>query len=259
MTRFVLSFFVLTVGMFGANITPDFTGVPTGWTTDRFQPNGFMDIGSFQGRSNVLEINVSEAQGFGSRGGGFDFTFYNTQGMQHVVAGGAGDMISADLWLPSHWATEVNGSRRTDIWAVMTDGSSVTDYPILGFTNYGVSAGTFRAWDGASWVNFTEPVLYDSWNTLSILFTGTSYEYRVNEVLVFTDTTVNGSTAFSALIMQAYNFNGDPSIVGAVTATGMGSYSAYWSNTTSGDVPEPGTLAFCAAGLALILVSRRGR
>ena len=232
-----------------AELMPDFSGVPTGWVTDRFQPNGFSNVGSFAGRDDVLGIEINTAEGFGSRGGCCNSTFYNTQGMQFAVFGFAGDTLSADLYVPLSWADEVNGSRRTDMWGVMTDGSSVTDYPIIGFTNFG-GTPLFRVWDDVAWSNLSTSVIYDDWTSFQILFTGSAYEYRINGNLVYTDTTINGSTGFQAAIMQAYNFNGDPSLVGAVAGDPLGNYTAHWDNPS--EVPEPGTLALVTMGFGLI-------
>jgi hypothetical protein len=237
-------------------INPDFDGAPAGWVTDRYQPNVFADIGSFQGRSDVLQIGINAAQGMGSRPSGQNTQFYNTQGMQYLVSGGVGSSISADLWIPEEWRSELNGSRRTDIWGIMTDGTNVTGYPILGFTNYG-GTPTFRAWEDTvgSWQILANPIQYNAWNTLAIVFQGTSYEFYVNGSLAWTDNTANGSTGFRGLIMQAYNFNGDGSL-NAVTAGGTGNYSVHWANTS--EVPEPGTILLSGLGLlALGLLRRR--
>ncbi len=240
---FVFCFLMLASLAPAAELMPDFAGVPTGWVTDRYQLNVFANVCNFAGRDNVLGITTTSAESLGSRPGPFQSTFYNTQGMQYVLTGGAGDSLSADLWIPEEWRSESNGSRRTDMWGVMTDGSSVTDYPIVGFTNYG-GLPTFRVWDDTAWVNLSNAVQYGSWNRLSMLFTGTSYEYRINGNLAYTDNTPGaGTTGFSATIIQIYNF-GDPAFPNAV----VNDYSAHWDNV-GGDVPEPATLSL--AGLCL--------
>jgi hypothetical protein len=227
------------------DVTPNFADAPTGWTTDRYQPNSFANVGSFQGRSDVLGIGISSAQGMGNRGGQ-NTQFYNTQGMQHALTGGAGTKISADLWVPSTWANPANGSVRTDIWGVMSDGTSVTAYPILGFSSYG-GASRFRAWDAeVGWIDSAASVLYDEWNTLAIEHTGASFIFSVNGDTVYADATIGATTQFSAVIMQAYNFYGDASLVDAVAVD----YTAYWANSAAGVVPEPSTYI---AGALLLL------
>lgn len=217
------------------DVTPDFGTVPAGWVTDRYQPHAFSTVGAYQGRTDVLGIEINQAEGMGSRAPGQNGQFYNTQGMQKPLSGGAGTMISADLYVPAAWGDGSKGSIRTDIWGVMSNGSGVTAYPILGFSNYD-GAARFRAWDAASgWMNLPAAVSYDNWNTLSIEFTGTSFAFSVNGTSYYSDTTIDGSTGFSAIIMQAYNFFGDSSLTGAVPVN----YTAHWDNTVV--VPEPST------------------
>ncbi len=255
-------FATLLMAAFGASlpgasiIMPDFADAPAGWTVDRYAPDSFADIGTFEGREDVLGITISTDDGLSSRPAAYQSTFYNTQGMQYVLTGGAGSLLSAALYIPSAWTDPSDpgyGSYRTDMWGVMTDGSSVTDYPIIGFTNYG-GAPRYRIWEENldDWVDLDTPVQANSWTDFGILFTGTSYIYLINGTPVYTDTTVNGSTAFSAMIMQAYNFAGDPSISGAQARN----YTAFWSNAA---VPEPGCWAMFAGGLGLLVFRRRRR
>ncbi len=228
-------------------IMPSFAGVPAGWVTDRYQPTVFANVGTYQGRADVLAIGITSAGSYTNRPAAYQSTFYNTQGMQYTLTGGAGSVLSADLWIPQEWSDPAaNGTVRTDMWGVMTDGTTVTDYPIIGFTNYGGDP-RFRVWDenldggAGAWVDLSTPVAYDAWTSFSIQFTGTEYVYTINGIPVYTDSTVNGSTGFSATIMQAYNFGGDPSIPGANPQD----YTAHWSNT----VPDGGatlTLLGCA-------------
>ena len=68
-----------------AELMPDFGGVPTGWVVDRYAPNSFSNVGTFQGRNNVLGIEINSAQGLTSRPSGYQSSFYNTQGMQYAL------------------------------------------------------------------------------------------------------------------------------------------------------------------------------
>lgn len=228
-----------------APVMPDFADVPTGWTTDRYDPNSFGNVGTYQGRSNVLGIGISEADGYSNRTGGFQNTFYATQGKQHDVSGGVGSVLSADLYIPASWRDGANGNVRTDMWGVMTDEFGVvSDYTIPGFTNYG--GGRYRVWDDIAWVDLAIAVVYDAWTSFEIHLTSNSYEYWVNGALAYTDFTINGTTGFSDVIMQGYNFcGGDPNLPGAVCAD----YTAHWANAQASTVPEPGSFALLGLGL----------
>lgn len=241
-----------------APIMPSFSTVPAGWTTDRYAPSSFANVGSYQGRSDVLGIGISSAGNLANRPAAYQSTFYNTQGEAHAAVGGAGSVLSADLYIPTAWGSAANGNVRTDMWGVMTDASNaVSDYTIIGFTNYG-GAARLRAWDSdllsgaGDWVDLASAPLFDSWMSLAIDFTGTSYVYSVNGAAVYTDNTIGTTKQFSSVLMQAYNF-GDPSIADR----NLVDYTAHWSNTAAAAVPEPGILVLMAIGLAGFGASRR--
>lgn len=225
------------------SVMPDFTDV-SDWVKDRYPPHAFSNVGTYNGRNNVLGIEITSAEGLNNRPAAYQSSFYNTQGRDHPIADGVpGSVLSADLYISTSWSNAANGSIRTDMWGVMTDGASInSDYTIIGFTNYD-GAARYRVYDGnvtGGWVDVGLPVTYNSWNTLAIQFTGTSYIYSINGATVYIDTTINNSKGFSWVDMQAYNFY-DPSL----NAANPVDYTAYWSNT----VPLPGTLLLLGTGL----------
>lgn len=245
---------VLTASVaFAADITPSFAN-PTpagGWTTDRYEPTSFSNVGTFQGRDDVLGIQITSATNLANRPSGYKSTFYNTQGRGHSAVGGAGSFIAADLWIPQSWSNAANGNVRTDMWGGMSPcPSDCTEWAIIGFTNYG-GAARLRLWDDdqGGWVDLATAIKYDSWNRFSISYTGTSIDYAVNDTSVYSDATLSGATGFNKIVMQAYNF-ADPSISGAVLAD----YTAHWANT-----PEPGFYGLLSAGLGGLLYLRRRR
>jgi hypothetical protein len=199
-----------------APLMPDYSAGFGAWTTDRYEPASFSNIGSFGGRSDVLGIGIDGTTSTANRPSGQQGGFYNTQGRQFAVSGGAGSVVAADLYVPQSWSNAANGSRRTDAWGVLSTGAGL-QYPIVGFTNYG-GAARFRVWDGnvsGGWVDLADQINFDGWNALSMEFTGTSIEFSINGNLAYTDNTFVGPTGFTALIMQAFNF-GDPALAGAV-------------------------------------------
>lgn len=251
-TQLLLTCSTVLLTLLGANaaidITPSFDNAPAGWVTDRYAPNSFGDIGSFQGRDNVLRVGISSAEGANVRPGSFSSSFYNTQGAKTSLTGGPDSVLSADLYIPASWASQANGSVSVGLWGVMQDNlAAVSGYPILGFSNYDPannSNARFRWWEDTigSYTELTVPVLYDQWNSLSIKFTGSAYDFYINGNLVGTDSTANGSIGFKEMILNSYNFSG-AGLAGSVAAN----YEVNWSNTP---VPEPSTYL---AGALLLL------
>jgi len=247
--------FLAVAPLHAGQLLPPFSDIPTGWFTDRYAPASFSNVGSYQGQSNVLGIGIDASGSFNNRPAPYQSTFYNTQGDQHAITGGVGDLITAALFIPSSWADpSASGNVRTDMWGVMTDGTTITNYPVIGFTNYG-GAPRYRVWDDSGsgqWIDLALPVQYDQWTGMGIALTPTSIVYTINGSPVAGLTDIGSTTNFSATIFQAYNFGGDPSITGATFQP----YTAYWAEGT----PEPGTVGMVLGGVSLVILGRfRGR
>lgn len=253
---------LISNGASAADLLPSFATVPSGWTVDRYAPDSFTNVGTYQGHSDVLGIGIGSNGSVANRPSNYSSQFYDTQGMQHAISGGSGNTLSADLYVPTSWLDASNGAVRTDMWAVMNDGSAVSDYPIIGFTNEGDGGYVgFRVWDDT--LNSGSGGWYDlgtsgttGWNALSIDFTGTDFIYSLNGTQVYDQANSFGSTNFQAVIMQAYNFN-DPANFPGVTNT---PYVANWSAAA---VPEPATwtmllLGFGAIGFMMRSSRRKG-
>jgi hypothetical protein len=243
------------------NITPTFATAPSGWVVDRYSPASFSNIGSYQGQNNVIGLGITNAHTEGTA------IFYNTQGMVTPITGGAGDSVTAILYVPASWADAANGSRRTDEWIQTNDTPThASSWGILGFTNFG-GAARFRGWDETTgWIDFTSTVNYDSWNVLDIAYTAGVYDYSLDVYGAGRfDYTVNGvyagsgaapgHDALTQYFLQAYNFNGPD---GAGTAPYPGGvandYTADWANA-----PEPGTWSMMALASIAIFVGMRKR
>ena len=248
----------LSAGVARADLMPSFADVPTGWSVDRYAPASFSDVGTYQGRSDVLGIGISLADDYANRPAPYQSTFYNTQGEGHAISGGAGTELDGDLFIPLSWSDPAsNGSVRTDMWGVMTDSTNaITDYPIIGFTNYG-GAARYRVWNeylnsgNGAWVDLATPVAYNAWTSFGIGFDGTNIDYYINGSEVYSYAEETATAGFSEVIMQAYNFGGDPSI----TSANPVNYTAYWSNS----VPEPGSFTLLSVGLLGLMFAARKR
>ena len=214
---------------FNANPTLSAVQAPNTWYVDRFAPRAF-EMASFDG-GNRLRHGISTLDAALSRPGGQQGTFYNTQGRKFDLNNPVNTYITADLYIGTDWQTN---HRRADMWATMSDGTSITAYPIIGFANTTGSLPTWRVYNvlTGDWINLPDPAgfTYGAWYTLKTELTASALKYYINGVLVYTGPT-NGSTTFKNIIIQAYNF-GDPTLGPSLYA--LESYDVYWDNIGAG-------------------------
>lgn len=234
------------------------TTVPGSFYTDRYAPTVFQLGNGIYGRNNVLQLQAGTDAI--NRPNGQQGTFYNTQGMKMDVNTAGSWLFQSDLYVAGAWATSRPGYVRTDIWATGTDDagfSNPTNYPILGFTNYG-GAARFRGYDVNTglWQDYANTINFDAWNTLGMGFdAGTNtFSYYVNGSLAGSVVGGNTSTGVANVMYQSYNFN-DPSL----QVSGNPNEIVNWSNVQSSVVPEPSTYALMAFGLAGMFAVRRKR
>ena len=151
---------------------------------------------------------------------------------------------------------------QSDLWGHTGTTDAGGAYMILGFTNASLTAAnildpaaTDRAFrfeafnpNNDTWINLGVPTgfAFDTWHMLTGTSTGSTFEYRIDGVLVGTVSTAAGDDLLSAMV-QGYNFGQ------------ADSYSVYWDNVTVSAVPEPAASALFAALAALGLAGWRRR
>jgi len=249
---------LLALAAHAAPVLPNVTG--PGWTTDRYEPASWTNVGTYQGRSDVLGIGINSTTDAVNRPGGQQSSFYNTQGRQIGVTGGTGDSIAADLFLERNWASSTAGAVRSDLWgrAGLIGNEVGATYPIVGFTNFGTAGARLRVWDAdIGWVNLTTNLtgLFGTWVAFEIEALASGYEFYVNGALVYTDNVIGSAGGgFTNGFLQAFNYN-----EASVGVTGNPAYTAHWSNPVTNAVPLPGTLALTGLALSLLAVVGRRR
>jgi hypothetical protein len=142
------------------------------------------------------------------------------------------------------------------MWFTLYDvHSQSADFPILSFFSSSAGNSYFRVWDGyIGWVPLATPVVWDSWNTLSIDFSIFGINYNINGTDVYTETAGidNGALTIANVMFQDKNYGT--------------SYDAYWynlivttPNISGAPVPEPTTAALLSLGGLLVVGLRMFR
>jgi hypothetical protein len=244
-----------------AQFADTFNTINSAWVPDRFDPAGFTAV-SFLG-DNRLQLTIQPPAQTNP--------FQNTQGRQRTTDITGLWSVSSQVFVDATFNTTTGPLVRTDIWAntVTLDsyGAAIDgDYAIFGFTNASPTVPSssdlatlltaadrsfrFRAWSGSTgWVDLGVPTgfTFDAWHTITATSTGTAFEFRLDGVLLLTNSTTAANNLVS-VTLQAANFGG-------------AGYSVYWDNVSATAIPEPATSALLGAlavlGLAVHL--RRGR
>lgn len=191
-----------------AQSTPD---VPVNWAgytwnRDRYEPDEFQPIGSYQGRSDVLRILIGPDGIASNRDPGFGSGFYDTQGRSATVNLPAGAFGTADFYIPKAWQAQQSSEwQATGLWGSTFKPTgpgteTVIGYPIIAFANsaqlYGNAYGSAGAQGGRimvydddtdAWNVVSSDIKYDGWNTLRFEIHKDRYEFYFNGKLVFTD------------------------------------------------------------------------
>ena len=273
------SIFSVEVGAQQLPAYPITNGAPstTAWAVDRYAPARFENGGTLAGRDNVLILGVAEADGPANRPQAQSSNFFNTQGRRLRILDWTSRPFSfiGSTRIPSAWSnsTGLIDSRRTDMWSVLSpNGSQIIAqslFGIIGFANEGVApaayrqpeervnmppeytpegggSGRYRVFDAdaGGWQDVPMPVRYDQWTDFCVTYTGAALEYRIDEALVYVDTSLNVSAGgvptpvdgFMEVIMQAQNYGQRPTPPGGVAGV---TYDTNWSALAAG----PGTCA----------------
>ena len=207
------------------------------FVVDRCAPAFFQNIGLFEGRCNVLQLEVSPTNCLPN------FDFYRTQGESELynqpLPIGATISYSGSLWIPASWATATVPSeyRRSDLWASFSYlGNPSFFYAVIGFTNEG-GIPRYRYWDDANslWIDSTYPVTFNAWSpTLEIRVTRLTQTQAILEYYiggVFQQFFFLSADTFQSIFVQGYNFGT--------------SYSAFWSQLTLSDSASPVVVFGC--------------
>ncbi len=207
------------------------------WVVDRRASASFGNIGTFQGRDNVILLGIAPPAADSSR--------LNWQGYKQNMTVPAGNsFLRGDMWIADGWQTGTEDDFvNTGMWGsampehLVAKGNYVNAaavFPIVHFINQG-GAGRLRVWDTSTsgWVNLPETadlITYDGWNTidLRLLPDERKIEYLLNREVFYTwdmpepqDSDLGLPEQFFAMYLNARN-------------NGVTSFDTYWSRLMSG-------------------------
>jgi len=251
---------MLLPGAAHAQFADTFDTLNPAWTTDRYAPAAFQTV-SFD-NDNRLQITIDQTGSSANRPAPtYTAPFFNTQGDQRPVGIVGGWSLNAQVYVSATFDTTSGQLVQTDLWAHTDTTPSTGDYAIFGLTNASPTdplnpnatdrSFHFQVFDGTatdptSWFDAGLPTdfSFNAWHTLGETYNGTTVEYLLDGVMVYSDPASDGSSLQTAFL-EAYNF-------GQTDANGLNSYSVYWDNAVADAViPEPASFAL-ALGLAAL-------
>jgi hypothetical protein len=220
------------------------------WYPDRFPPAVF-EKDTLKGEA-VLRTGIRLTDAYWNRPTANRSTFYNTQGRKFDLGKGNGfnSSLTADLYVGADWETK---HRMATVWSTAADSAGATSfYNIFGFRNSTGTAPGFYMYGYQNVGVYTllpYTITYGRWYRLSIELTDTAFVYSINGTVVLSDTTLNGTTHFSNIMLQAYSF-ADSTLAADVRSNDE--YDVYWDNVGASKRPyrfsNPAAVDLLSAG-----------
>ncbi len=198
------------------------------WYPDRYPPTIYEQF-DFTGE-NVLHVGIRLADAYENRPLANQNTFGNTQGRKYDLSSGNGfnTALVADLFVGADWETK---HRMATIWSSAKDPiGDVSFYNYFGFRNATGDAPGFYVYGYHNIGEYTlipYSITYGEWYSLKVELTDTAFVYYINDTVVLSDTTLNSTTYFGDLMLQAYNF-ADPNL--PPENQSFEEYDIYWDN-----------------------------